>query len=100
LRFRPQFGQDVAELLGARVGLPTYGLDALLPHLGSERNRTVRAAELGVRDVATAAPMTPETIFALHSMTKPITSLADVAISLSVSALVRRAIRASRSLIR
>src|SRR4051794_6049654 len=30
----------------------------------------------GVRDVATNAPMTPDTIFALHSMTKPITSLA------------------------
>ena len=30
----------------------------------------------GVRDVATNVPMTPDTIFALHSMTKPITSLA------------------------
>src|SRR6478736_2431142 len=30
----------------------------------------------GVRDVATKFPMTPDTIFALHSMTKPITSLA------------------------
>jgi CubicO group peptidase (beta-lactamase class C family) len=30
----------------------------------------------GVRDVKTGAPMTPDTIFALHSMTKPITSLA------------------------
>ena len=30
----------------------------------------------GVQDVATKAPMTPDTIFALHSMTKPITSLA------------------------
>jgi CubicO group peptidase (beta-lactamase class C family) len=30
----------------------------------------------GVRDVATKLPMTPDTIFALHSMTKPITSLA------------------------
>jgi CubicO group peptidase (beta-lactamase class C family) len=30
----------------------------------------------GVRDVATNLPMTPETIFALHSMTKPITSVA------------------------
>lgn len=30
----------------------------------------------GVQDVATMAPMTPDTIFALHSMTKPITSLA------------------------
>ncbi len=28
----------------------------------------------GVRDVATKLPMTPDTIFALHSMTKPITS--------------------------
>src|ERR1700730_3370210 len=30
----------------------------------------------GVRDVATNVAMTPDTIFALHSMTKPITSLA------------------------
>ncbi|WP_084030871.1 serine hydrolase domain-containing protein [Bradyrhizobium paxllaeri] len=30
----------------------------------------------GVQDVATNAPMTPDTIFALHSMTKPITSVA------------------------
>src|SRR3954464_4768642 len=30
----------------------------------------------GVQDVTTKAPMTPDTIFALHSMTKPITSLA------------------------
>ena len=30
----------------------------------------------GVRDVATKVPMTSDTIFALHSMTKPITSLA------------------------
>lgn len=30
----------------------------------------------GVQDVATMAPMTSDTIFALHSMTKPITSLA------------------------
>src|SRR4051794_16231693 len=27
----------------------------------------------GVRDVATNVPMTPDTIFALHSMTKPVT---------------------------
>ncbi|NOJ42089.1 beta-lactamase family protein [Bradyrhizobium sp. WSM 1791] len=30
----------------------------------------------GVQDVETKAPMTPDTIFALHSMTKPITSVA------------------------
>ena len=30
----------------------------------------------GVRDVATKAPITSDTIFALHSMTKPVTSLA------------------------
>ena len=30
----------------------------------------------GVRDVVTNIPMTPDTIFALHSMTKPITNLA------------------------
>jgi CubicO group peptidase (beta-lactamase class C family) len=30
----------------------------------------------GVRDVATKLPMTPDTLFAIHSMTKPITSVA------------------------
>jgi len=30
----------------------------------------------GVRDVATDTPMTPDTIFALHSMTKPVTGIA------------------------
>jgi CubicO group peptidase (beta-lactamase class C family) len=30
----------------------------------------------GVRNVATGQPMTPDTLFALHSMTKPITNLA------------------------
>src|SRR5882724_6266528 len=30
----------------------------------------------GVRDVETNVPMTPDTIFAIHSMTKPITSVA------------------------
>jgi CubicO group peptidase (beta-lactamase class C family) len=30
----------------------------------------------GVRDVATRQPMTPDTIFSIHSMTKPITSVA------------------------
>ncbi|MBN8963405.1 MAG: beta-lactamase family protein [Rhizobiales bacterium] len=30
----------------------------------------------GVRDAATKTPMTPDTLFALHSMTKPITSVA------------------------
>jgi CubicO group peptidase (beta-lactamase class C family) len=30
----------------------------------------------GVRDVATKRAMTPDTLFALHSMTKPITSVA------------------------
>ena len=30
----------------------------------------------GVQDVATKIPMTSDTIFALHSMTKPITSVA------------------------
>ena len=32
----------------------------------------------GVQDVATKTPMTSETIFALHSMTKPITSVASM----------------------
>jgi CubicO group peptidase (beta-lactamase class C family) len=31
---------------------------------------------IGMRDVASKAPMTPDTLFALHSMSKPITSVA------------------------
>ena len=41
-----------------------------------EHGRPVYFNCFGVRDVATQQPMTPDTIFALHSMTKPITSVA------------------------
>ena len=41
-----------------------------------QHGRPVYFRCFGVRDVATQQPMTPDTIFALHSMTKPITSLA------------------------
>ena len=41
-----------------------------------QHGRPVYFRCFGVRDVATKQAMTPDTIFALHSMTKPITSLA------------------------
>jgi len=41
-----------------------------------QHGRPVYLKSFGVRDVATKQPMTPDTLFALHSMTKPITSLA------------------------
>ncbi len=41
-----------------------------------QHGRPVYLKSFGVRDVATKRPMTPDTLFALHSMTKPITSLA------------------------
>ena len=41
-----------------------------------QHGRPVYLKTFGVRDVATKLPMTPETLFALHSMTKPITSVA------------------------
>jgi CubicO group peptidase (beta-lactamase class C family) len=41
-----------------------------------QHGRPVYLKCFGVRDVATKHPMTPDTIFALHSMTKPITSVA------------------------
>ena len=41
-----------------------------------QHGRPIYLKCFGVRDVATKRPMTPDTIFALHSMTKPITSLA------------------------
>ena len=41
-----------------------------------QHGRPVYLKCFGVRDVATNVPMTPDTIFALHSMTKPITSVA------------------------
>lgn len=40
------------------------------------RGQTAYYESFGVRNVATGAPMTPDTIFALYSMTKPITSVA------------------------
>ncbi len=41
-----------------------------------QHGKPVYLKSFGVRDVATRLPMTPDTIFAIHSMTKPITSLA------------------------
>ena len=41
-----------------------------------QHGRPVYLQCFGVRDVMTNVPMTPDTIFALHSMTKPVTSLA------------------------
>ena len=45
-----------------------------------QHGRPVYLKCLGVRDVTTRLPMTPDTIFALHSMTKPITSVATMLI--------------------
>jgi CubicO group peptidase (beta-lactamase class C family) len=41
-----------------------------------QHGRVVYEKCFGVRDVATQAPMTPDTIFTIRSMTKPITSVA------------------------
>ena len=41
-----------------------------------QHGRPIYLKCFGVRDVATGLSMTPDTIFALHSMTKPITSVA------------------------
>src|SRR5437016_3414704 len=41
-----------------------------------QRGKPVYLKCFGVRDIATRLPMTADTIFALHSMTKPITSVA------------------------
>jgi CubicO group peptidase (beta-lactamase class C family) len=41
-----------------------------------QHGRPVYLKTFGVRDIQTRLPMTPDTIFALHSMTKPITSFA------------------------
>lgn len=41
-----------------------------------QHGRPVYFRSFGVRNCATKLPMTPDTIFAVHSMTKPITSLA------------------------
>ena len=41
-----------------------------------QHGKPVYLKSFGVRDVATKLPMTPDTIFAIHSMTKPITSVA------------------------
>ncbi len=44
--------------------------------LVQQHGRPLYLMTFGVRDVRTGLAMTPDTIFALHSMTKPITSLA------------------------
>ena len=41
-----------------------------------QKGSPVYLKTFGVRDVATGKPMTPDTLFAIHSMTKPITSVA------------------------
>lgn len=41
-----------------------------------QHGRPLYLKTFGVQDVATGTPMSPDTIFAIHSMTKPITSLA------------------------
>lgn len=41
-----------------------------------QRGKPIYSEFFGVRDVRTGQPMTPDTIFRLHSMTKPITSVA------------------------
>jgi CubicO group peptidase (beta-lactamase class C family) len=41
-----------------------------------QHGRPVYLKTFGMRDVTTGLPMTPDTIFAIHSMTKPITSVA------------------------
>jgi CubicO group peptidase (beta-lactamase class C family) len=59
------FNKEVAagELPGAIVLIRQHG-------------KSVYEKYFGVRDVATKLPMTADTLFALHSMTKPITSVA------------------------
>src|SRR5690349_3500192 len=44
--------------------------------LVQQHGRPLYLKSLGVQDVRTGAPMNPDTIFAIHSMTKPITCLA------------------------
>ena len=44
--------------------------------LVQQHGKPVYLKSFGMRDVTTGVAMTPDTIFALHSMTKPITSLA------------------------
>src|SRR5947199_3249316 len=41
-----------------------------------QHGKPIYLKSFGVRDVASNAAMTPDTIFALHSLTKPITSVA------------------------
>jgi CubicO group peptidase (beta-lactamase class C family) len=59
------FESEVAtgKLAGAMVLIQQHGVPVYLKGFG-------------VRDVATGKPMTPDTLFALHSMTKPVTNLA------------------------
>src|SRR5689334_23713406 len=44
--------------------------------LVQQHGRPLYLKSFGVQDVRTGAPMNPDTIFAIHSMTKPITCLA------------------------
>src|ERR1700740_3135175 len=44
--------------------------------LVQQHGRPLYLKSFGVQDVRTGTPMSPDTIFAIHSMTKPITCLA------------------------
>jgi CubicO group peptidase (beta-lactamase class C family) len=95
LRFAPVLSLLVAWALAAQAAeMPastSSGLDritAFFEHevaaggipgavvLIQQHGKPIYMKTFGMRDVATKAPMTPDTLFALHSMTKPITSVA------------------------
>jgi CubicO group peptidase (beta-lactamase class C family) len=81
-----------AEVLAAGAPAPTpAGLDRITAFFDGEvaagripgavvliqqHGRPVYRKTFGMRDVAAKSPMTPDALFALHSMTKPITSVA------------------------
>ena len=68
-------GSELASAPCAPSTLETLARFSVMSRL-RKHGKPVYLKYFGVRDVATRQPMTADTIFALHSMTKPITSVA------------------------
>lgn len=87
----PVLADSLAKVAPEEAGFSQAGLARVTAYLKNEidtgkipgammviqrKGKTVYSETLGVRDVSTKQPMTPDTIFRIYSMTKPITTVA------------------------
>jgi CubicO group peptidase (beta-lactamase class C family) len=87
----PLYSEPIGQVRPEQLGFSRVKLDALTEFFKAEvaaghvpgvivlvqrRGQAAYFETFGVRDAATRAPMTPDTLFRIYSMTKPITSVA------------------------